>query len=358
MPDAPTIQSNCLRRGVDSTLSPEQAGKEARAKASPHLMQSSPASSIRSFPSRPALAGGFAAVACFCACAGLGSPKSSEDDGAPKKPIAELVEATNTPVPIGQLLAQLDLSIQRWNELLISGTTRDDHEKARKLELWIQGEAHRRRTEIIEQLETGAPQNRTVAAMALGLTREAEAQSPLIAALGDPEPAVVSNALLGLGLLGRSDTPLDQVCVLLRTHADPALRSNAALCMAQLTGAGARADCALEAARFGLLDTEPTVRSHCALALGNLLDKASVDSLVDHLTDPVPLVAAASAKALGHIGKGVPTEKGKAARALVGALDGSKGIVKDEVRRNLLLLAGVDHGKETKDWLEWAVRLP
>ena len=322
-------------------------------RASAPRMNFSPAPLLR--PSTALLA---LATLLAAGCASTRGSKPGDDDKAPKEPIADLVEATNKPAPIGQLLAQLDLSIQRWNELLISGTTREDREKARKLELWIQGEAHRRRDELVEQLETGAPQNRTVAAMALGLTREVEVQSPLLAALEDPEQAVVSNALLGLGLLGRADTPLARICALLRTHSDPSLRSNAALCLAQLTGAGAKDDCALESARLGLLDSEPTVRSHSALVLGNLLDKTAVDSLVDHLADPVPLVAAASAKALGHIGRAVPTERGRTARGLVTALDGSKGIVKEEVRKNLVLLAGIDYGKESKEWLEWAARLP
>jgi hypothetical protein len=304
----------------------------------------------------PSLALGLGLVAA--ACASTGSSKTSQGDGAPERPIAELVESTNTPEPIGQLLARMDLAIQRWNQLQLAGTTKEDREKARKLELWIQGEAHRRRSELTEQLETGPRQNRVVAAMALGFTREAEAQSPLIAALQDQDPEVVNNALLGLWLLQRADTPLDRIAELLRTSQDPTIRNNAALCLAKLTGAGARGDAAIEAARLGLLDSEPSVRSHSAFVLGNLHDKASIEPLKEQLTDTVPIVAAAAAIALKHIAIGVPGEKGKIVRALVAVLDDSKGVVHHEVRVALLELAGKDYGKESEDWLEWALRLP
>jgi HEAT repeat protein len=291
-------------------------------------------------------------------CASSGRSKSAPADTAPQHPIGEIVEKSNEPAPIGKLLSDLDVAMQRWNQLLLAGTTRDDHEKALKLELWIQGEAHRRRAEIVEQLESGPTQNRIVAAMALGFTREVEAQSPLLAALDDHDTQVVGNALLGLWLLERADTPLDKICALLRTSSDPTLRSNASLCLARLTGKGARSDCAAEAARIGLLDNEPSVRSQSAAVLGNVLDRGSIVALSDHLQDPVVLVAATAARAVAHIGKEIPTEKGKAARALAKTLDSSRGVLRDQTRLCLIDLAGADLGKDPQDWLEWATRLP
>jgi len=303
------------------------------------------------------------ALACVLlasACTATGAKKSSTDadDGAPKRPIADIVEASNKPEPIGQFLASLDGAMRRWNELQLTGTTRADREKARKLELWLATEAHGRRQEIIEQLETGARQNRVVAAMALGFTRDVQAQSPLLAALDDREPEVVANALLGLWLLERDDTPLDKICALVRLDREASVRTNASLCLMTLTNKGARSPCAVEAARLGLLDDEPSVRNHCALTLGNLLDKDSLVPLAEHLTDPVPIVALACAKSVAHIGRALPTEKGRAARALAAALDESKGPVHDELRLRLVELAGADHGKDSKDWIEWAMRLP
>lgn len=301
------------------------------------------------------------ACAWSASCAGAGAKSSAREegaDGAPQHPIEDLVNASAKPEPIGLLLANLDRSMQRWNQLQLSGSTAQDREKARKLELWIAGEAHRRRSELVEQLEGGPRQNRIVAAMALGFSRDVEAQSPLLNALGDADPEVVSNACLGLWLLERADTPLDRLCELMRTHADATVRSNAALCLAMLTGKGAEGACALDAARLGLLDAEPSVRGHAALTLGNVKDSESLVALADHLADPVPLVAAASARAIAHIGKEVPEARGRAARALVKGFEGSKGVLKSEIHVSLVGLAGADKGKDPQDWMEWAVRLP
>jgi len=313
----------------------------------------------RSFPRL--LAACLLLLACACNSAGSKEEKEPEfevEDNTRERPLSEVVSATNEPDPIGLLLARIDGSMKRWNELQLTGKTAGDREKLRKLELWIAGEVHRRRAEIIEQLEGGPRQNRVVAAMALGFTREQEVQSPLLAALDDKESEVVANALLGLWLLERDDTPLQRIADHMRTHQDPGVRSNASLCLMTLVNKGASGEGVVEAARLGLLDDEPTVRSHAALTLGSLLDAESVQALADHLTDAVPIVAAASAKALAHIGTGVPREKGRVARALVKGLDETKGPVQDEVHLSLAQLAGVDRGRDSSEWIEWAMRLP
>jgi hypothetical protein len=300
-----------------------------------------------------------ALVAVLAACAGSGTKQAQPPaDHAPAHPIGDIVEATNKPDPIGLLLSNLDLAIQRWSQLHLTGSSGDDQTKALMLDKWIAGEAHRRRSELIEQLESGPRQNRIVSAMALGFTREVEIQSPLLSALNDPDGEVVSNACLGLWLLERADTPLERLCEIVRTHQAASARSNAALCLMVLTKKGARADCAVEAARLGMLDTEPSVRGQCAIVLGNVLDRESMVSLGDHLLDPVPLVAVSCAKAITHIGKEVPAERGNAARMLVKAFDESKGVLKAELHVRLVVLSGTDRGKDPKDWMEWALRLP
>jgi hypothetical protein len=92
--------------------------------------------------------------------------------------------------------------------------------------------------------------------------------------------------------------------------------------------------------------------------LATLLDKESLPALIDHLDDEVPLVAAASARAVAYIGSESPQEKGTAARALSRAYAEAKGAMRDHFRVALVSLAGVDRGDESKDWEEWAHRLP
>ena len=218
---------------------------------------------------------------------------------------------------------------------------------------------HKRRAELIQQLESGPLHNRVIAACALGFTRDVEAQSPLIAALDDPHPEVVSNALLGLMLLGRADTPLEPICRQFTGSSDAGVRRNAAQCAAALVKAGARGDCILESSRHGLTDKEePTVRAQSALILATLEDRTSLAALCDRLYDPVPLVRAAAARAVSYIGSHSPPDKGTAARALVGALERSEGNARLQLLRPLIELAAFDYGPEIKDWKEWAARLP
>ena len=285
-------------------------------------------------------------------------PRQAATDGNPERPIGDIVEASNRPEPIGKVLADLDASIRAWTRLVMTGQDDADRRKANQLEQTVMFVAHKRRDELIEQLETGPPNNRIVAASALGFTRDAEAQSPLLAALEDSNAQVVANALLGLALLGRADTPLERICQHMQSSPVGAVRSNAALCAANLVQAGARAECMLAAARVGLLDLEPAVRSQCALILANLLDAESLVALGDLVYDPVPLVGAASARAVAYIGREKPTEKGRAARMLVKAFDTTKGPVRAEVERSLAELAGGSYGDDVAPWQEWAARLP
>jgi HEAT repeat protein len=282
----------------------------------------------------------------------------SASDGAPKQPIGPIVEATNTPDTIGTLLAKLDASIRAWTTLTMTARTIDERRKASLLEQNLMYLTHNRVDELVEQLETGPPYNQIVAAAALGFTRDPEAHSPLIAALESTNTDIVSNALLGLALLGRTDTPLERVCSLLSTSQDPWVRANAAQCLSTLTQAGARADCVLAVARAGLADEEPVVRAQCALLLAAELDAESIQSLETLLQDRITIVGAASARALAHIGLERPAYKGAAARALTAAYEKGAEPLRPHLMESMIELAGVSLGESAKEWSEWARGLP
>jgi hypothetical protein len=305
-----------------------------------------------SLPLRPVL---LCALAASCAATSGARGKPAETD---PRPIAKLVEATNPPAPIGKLLADIDASIRRWNNLLLTARNPEESKKANLLDKDLMRVTHARRADLIEQLESGPLSNRVIAASALGFTRDAEAQSPLIAALDDAHPEVVSNALLGLMVLGRADTPLESICRLMQSSQDEGVRRNAAQCTASLVQGGARAECVLPAARQGLSDPEAGVRSQSALILATLVDAPSLPSLCDRLYDEVPLVTAAAARAVAYIGSQSPTDKGTAARALAKSYADAKGAMRAHLRRALVELAGTDRGIEPEGWAEWARRLP
>jgi len=305
----------------------------------------------------PALGRVLLLASCLAACA---TPTKQEPiEVNEPKPIGQLVEATNQPVPIGKFMADLDAAIRAWSNLIMSAQTEEDRRKASLLEQSLSASTHKRRTELIEQLESGPLSNRVIAGGALGFTHDLEAQSPLIAALDDPHPEVVSNVLLGLMVLGRADTPLSRICVLLSSSTDAGIRRNAAQCAASLVQAGARDDCILPASRLGLVDKdEPTVRAYSALILATLEDRSSLPALCDRLYDPVPLVRAAAARAVSYIGKQSPQDKGTAARALVGAMEKSDGAQHAQLMKALVDLSSINYGPDMKEWVEWAARLP
>jgi hypothetical protein len=283
-----------------------------------------------------------------------------QDDGSSKdpKPIADLVERTNVPAPIGKLLVDLDLEIRAWTRLKMTAVTPEDRTKASQLEKVISTTAHARRAELIDQLQTGPLDNRIVAASALGFTHDPEALSPLVACLEDHNPEVVGNALLGLMILGNAQTPLERICDLLRTDSDPWVRTNAAQCLSNLVNSGARADCVLGSARLGLSDTEPGVRAHSALLLGTLLDTESLQVLSDLVRDPVPLVSSAAIHSLAWIGSNNVHSKGTVARNLSAALVDARPSLKTKLLHELTKLAGLSYGEDPKPWIEWAARLP
>jgi len=278
--------------------------------------------------------------------------------GKDPKPIADLVERTNVPVPIGKLLVDLDLEIRAWTRLKMTAATAEDRTKANQLEKVISTTAHARREELIDQLQTGPLDNRVVAASALGFTRDPEALSPLVACLEDQNRDVVGNALLGLMILGNTHTPLERICDLMRTDHDPWVRTNAAQCLSNLVNSGARADCVLASARLGLSDTEPGVRAHSALLLGTLLDAESLQGISDLVRDPVPLVSSAAIRSLVWLGSRDLHSKGPVARSLSAALVDARPSMHAKLLRGLNELAGVSYGEEAKPWIEWAARLP
>jgi hypothetical protein len=277
---------------------------------------------------------------------------------APERPIAEIVEATNTPQPIGMLLATLDQEITAWNNLFLMAQTEVERSKARNLEKTIMTTAYNRRTEIMEQLESGPLNNRIVAAAALGFTRDPGVQSPLLAALDDPAPEVVSSALIGLWLLGRADTPLDRIAAQLTGGATEDVRTNAALCLSTLVRAGARGESAQPALRIGMLDRAATVRAHCALALAELGDTESFQAIADMLTEDTTLSIAAGARAIGFMAAQDNKLRGKAARALVTAWMRVEEPAKSSVFRSMVELSGTNYGSDEEEWAKWATRLP
>lgn len=280
----------------------------------------------------------------------------------PEAPKGEPYDAARIRVPdddpIGLFLADVDASVRAWNHLALAATSVDEQRKAKLLAQDLTRRTTKRQEQLLAQLGTGPPYNRMVAAAALGFTDADEALGPLLAALEDPEPRVRANALLGLGLLARRETPLDGIAEHLGKEAQ-AGRTNAAFALRQILAAGAEADpTVLAAARAGLDDPEPSVRAQCALILAAVDDSDAVEELALLLHDATPISALAASRALAYLGSRDPHVKGTCARALASNLDSVDAGVRRGLLRSLMALSGRNYGNESKDWLEWAHRLP
>jgi HEAT repeat protein len=300
----------------------------------------------------PTLVAALAVVATSCA----GTGGAQENDKLDATPIKIPMAAED---PIGKLLADLDQAIARWSALTLAARTPAEKREQRMLQQFVEDRVSKRQPDLVLALEQGPPLNRMRAAAALGFSHSLDAQSPLLNALHDPDLDVVHNALLGLAIMARADTPLDDVCKLLEDAGDAQTRGQAAFAMRSIVQSGGGGECVLGAARRGLIDrSEPFVRSQCALTLGLIGDKDSVTPVIDLLLDDVPLVSSSAAEALVLIAKKEPSQKGTIARAFVDLYTTQKGVLKERVYAAMVQIADVNYGSDAQLWLEWAQRLP
>ncbi len=262
--------------------------------------------------------------------------------------------------PIGMFLAEADSAIQAWCNLALTASTPARKNQMRTLEQVLNDRMSRRCDELVQELSSGPPINRIRAAAALGFSGKVEAQSPLLAALSDPQPDVAHNALLGLAVLARADTPLDEICRRAEFDIDPQTRAQAAFALRAIVNAGGTGECARGTARRGLADTEPFVRSQCALVLGLLADGESVPALTGMLREEHAHVQSAAAEGMLLMVERDATQKGPVGRALVAAWLEARS--KDPLKRiamdTLVQISDVNYGEDVMLWSEWAKRLP
>ncbi len=260
---------------------------------------------------------------------------------------------------IGSYLVALDRSIQQWNQIFLTGNRTRDQRKLKGVAEDIGFRTRKLFTEIVAQLETGPPYNRRVAAAAIGFVQHSEALSPLLNALSDQDAEVRANALLGLAVLGDSATPLAGIVHELRFGVAESNRSNAALAILEVLRSGGNGGPeVLEAARLGLHDTAPFVRTQSALILAHELDVISIEDLrLQLLEDEANSAAMAAARSLAYIGQKNIKVQGQCARALTSALSRVNKQVKIEVLVVLGRLADKNYPDDAA-WIAWSHRLP
>jgi HEAT repeat protein len=315
---------------------------------------------IRTHPSisRPL---GLALCSLLALVAGCATTTSnSEIDPAEDETYRPLGPASRRDDSIGKYLGDLSTSINAWMEKTLYASTQQERNKQVLLETNIRERVRNRYDEILGQLETGPERNRIIAAGALGFSNQPAVVSPLLVALEDPNPKVVGNALMSLGVLGAPETPLNEIGQLLRYSPNPKTRWSAADCAVSLIAVGADRQGIVKPARAGLTDAEePMVRTLSALILALVGDTESIDALGNLLYDEVPLVSKSGAEALGYLGKKNEKYEGQAARALFRAMSEGDRDLQLRVLPSLKQVSGGrDYGLDIEEWERWVRKLP
>ena len=258
---------------------------------------------------------------------------------------------------MGAFLAEIDQRARAWNNLKLTAATSTDRQRLAALEREVVELARKRVDDLIEELQQGPLRNRSIAAMGLGFSRDPRGIGPLLAALVDPEDAVVENALVALGFQASKDTELAPLAALLETSSNERLRINAAYALQRTIAAGARDPEILPALRGALADPEGGVRASAALSLSVHGDGESVDAFGDMLFDRVNFAALAAASALARVGNEVPATRSKAARYLADAYGKSSGARRRTLQRELIVLSGMNLGEDAAAGRDWALRV-
>ncbi|MDA1266047.1 MAG: HEAT repeat domain-containing protein [Planctomycetota bacterium] len=294
-------------------------------------------------------------------CASTEEGPKSALDGAQDRMRVEAYDraALRENVTTGLYLAQLDRSIQMWNQIFLSGNKATDGRKLKILSESIRHRTGKLFHEVVAELESGPPINRRIAAAALGFVPSENSLSPLLNALTDLDDEVVANALFGLAKLGDPDTPTASLAHLIEFGSTPVIRSNASLATLEVMRMdGDGSDMVRHAARKGLTDQDPGVRTHCALILARVLDFTSIEDLTLQLReDPVPSAAMAAGRAIAYMGSKEDRQMGRVARVLTAALSHVDGRVKQSLLLDLRTFAERNYAKD-EDWVTWAHRLP
>jgi hypothetical protein len=321
----------------------------------------------------------------LASCTASGKNSSGEINSLPSSIETEQYVNMNARIsadeekPIGAFLSEVGNRVQAWSNARYQG----NDEQVRLLEGVLKFECLQRQAELIVQLETGPPRNRSLAAVALGFTnshviidpdkslelvdRGALAVSPLLSATMDENAQVASNALMGLGILGRVETPLEPICDALDTSPNGAIRTNASYALLGILGASkniatdfaiAQLEMVRESCQRGLTDTEMSVRTQTAAALGLVGNAESIPHLGDRLSDEIPIVAQSATTALARIGRDQQNLKGRVARLLSSRLDLVQPTRRETLLVGLVMLAETNLGEETEKWVDWAAKLP
>jgi HEAT repeat protein len=177
--------------------------------------------------------------------------------------------------------------------------------QAESLRSYIEAQAKRFRDDLLADLQDSDPRLRTIAAAALGFGGDQALVDPLLLALSDPVDSVRASACLGLGVLAKVTTPLDQLWnLLLDDKQSVPVRRAAAWVLVKLQLAGAPSAAFTQGLPRALqgdpLTKDDVVLVQCLRGLGLLRNPNLMPAALPYLSHPTPLVRQAALIAVGR----------------------------------------------------------
>lgn len=264
-----------------------------------------------------------------------------------------------------RLLRSTEKNVRQYRELLLQGQTQAAMAMRRTV-----GDTVDREFATFESVATKGKLliQRNQAVKCLGFARRMRhrARDVLVGLFEDPEPVIVSNAVLGIGILRDPETDLTPIVSLL-AHPDLAVRTNAASALKELflikeTPRELNAQYITALDRLvGLLHEKRAVRARraAAWAIANMHHPATLDHLVSALSDSDEMVQIGGLHGIEMLGdqralkplleylRGGPTREAESwARQALVKIAVQGGFAKTESE-----LDGV--GTSPREWEEW-----
>lgn len=335
-------------------------------------------------------------IACVLVLLALALPgcRSSGDSATAGRPLsAEELEYQRQlsqviPAPLdaagrAKLLVRLNQNLELWHRGNLEMAGSDDQRLVQNIEEVLQRHVYLNFDDVLYMLEAGEPDQKSIAAAALGFSRLKEPQDatarveflarwpqvypravePLVRHLARPEPFLVQNCLLGLWKLGDPNTPVQPVLALI-DHEDEEIRAMAALALSTIL-TPATGETAISALINALYDPMPKVRIHAVTAVGAIRHQNSAGRLAQLLDDPYLLVQANAARSLGRLGnvsncqyllarlESLLRDRPTGEYREHTDLDTRRDVVYRNVVDALAQLSGENYGDDIEKWRQW-----
>ena len=278
------------------------------------------------------------------ACAG----SVSETDAAGFEPEPFAAPAPRSDLTTGDLLVETERHLRAWEQAMAAQRSERNREAIEFTERAIAIFVRREQTRLETQAVSGPPRNRALASAALGFSGDDKVLPLIQNNVGDPNPMVSSNALLGLGVLASAETAIGPVYeVLQRSDVAEEVVRNATFAAYRLANTlRSDPDGNLAAIFLPLLShPDARIRAQAASGLGLIEAGHAVPRLNELVTrDPASTVRTAAAFALGEIGSSGSTA------VLILALDDVDRLTAGTARGSLAKIHGQDLGPDSGSW--------